>query len=590
MVTNGGQHDPQYASAEEVDSIRHTLNMFMKEQDLHNKTVTKQLEQLLGYLSKSQLPPEDKGSTVKTRGPKLTFPEFEGEDPAGWIRKSEKYFEMVGVPNEERVSVAIIYIKGRAEYWWRGYPKLRNSLLFKNFVQLGKQLYSVILVPNDQGREEVAVIEDSDQNEQEDSFWGSTFILKINMGSKIATALVDTGSDTSFITPKFALKANCAIQPAPKIQVAAADGTKMLSENYYKNCTYKIQGHQFQSNFRLLAVQGYDIILGADWIYTHSPIDGRELITFEDETFPANNSLISSNKLQLLLQQGAVGALLLLINTTPTNTPPSDTLLPVAIQTLLNQYQDIFQEPTQLPPPRSIDHTIPLVDATKTIHQRPYRLPYHKKNAMEDLISQLLQSQMIRPSVSPYSSPVILVKKKDGAWRLCVDYRNLNANTIKNKYPIPIIEDLLDELHGAKIFSKIDLRSGYHQIRMHPVDIYKIAFTTHLGHFEYLVMPFGLTNAPAFTLTTQFIFDKSIGSHALQIVFDILRKHSLYAKTIIFGSHNQHPRSSYLSTMVFSHRTESLFGVNRIDEALKKDAFQWGPLQTQDMIDNTTCQ
>lgn len=144
-----------------------------------------------------------------------------------------------------------------------------------------------------------------------------------------------------------------------------------------------------------------------------------------------------------------------------------------------------------------MDHTIPLSSDSRITAQRAYRLPHNKKDTLETLIEQLLKSNFIRPSMSPFSSPVILVKKKDGTWQMCVDYRHLNAGTIKNKYPIPIIEDLLDELCGAKYFSKIDLRSGYHQIRMHPDDIHKTAFTTHLGHFEYLVMPFGLMNAPA---------------------------------------------------------------------------------------------
>lgn len=176
--------------------------------------------------------------------------------------------------------------------------------------------------------------------------------------------------------------------------------------------------------------------------------------------------------------------------------PSESELLPPEVRQILDNFSEVFESPKGLPPRREYDHSIRLMPRATPVAKRPYRIPPHLKDELEKQITEMLESGVIRPSNSPFSSPVIMVKKKDGTWRMVIDYRHLNALTIKAKYPIPIIDELLDELAGAAWFSKLDLRAGYHQIRLAPREEFKTAFQTYIGHFEFTVVAYGLTGAP----------------------------------------------------------------------------------------------
>jgi hypothetical protein len=184
--------------------------------------------------------------------------------------------------------------------------------------------------------------------------------------------------------------------------------------------------------------------------------------------------------------------------------------------------------PPRKPLDRGFEHTIELQVGATSVITAPYRHPKRFKDEIEKAIKELLAMGHIRPSMSPFASSVVLVLKKDGTLQMCIDYRALNKKTIKNRYPIPRIDELMDELHGVVFFTKIDLRSGYHQISIREQYIEKTAFRCHFGHFEFLVLPFGLTNTPAtFQSCMNHIFIGQLRKYLMAFFDDIL----IYSRT-----------------------------------------------------------
>ncbi|KAI3772311.1 hypothetical protein L6452_03493 [Arctium lappa] len=323
--------------------------------------------------------------------------------------------------------------------------------------------------------------------------------------SNYAKVLFDSGANRSFVSPNFVHKMN----EKPKklkheLKVEVADNSQILVEEVYDESSIVIDGQSFPLRMYPMGMGEFDVIVGMDWL-------------------ASNDAHIVCNKKLIRIAQ------------------PGKEEIVVSISGRLNHFAS----------ERQVDFCIDLVPGVAPIARAPYRLAPAKMKEMMTQLQELLDKGFIRPSTSPWGAPVLFVQKKDGSMRMCIDYRELNKLTVKNKYPLPRIDDLFDQLQGESYFSKIDLRSGYHQLKVREEDVPKTAFCTRYGHYEFLVMPFGLTNAPAAFMDLMnrvcspfldkyvivfiddiLIYSRSKEDHEthLRAILELLKREKLYAK------------------------------------------------------------
>jgi RNase H-like domain found in reverse transcriptase/Reverse transcriptase (RNA-dependent DNA polymerase)/Integrase zinc binding domain/Chromo (CHRromatin Organisation MOdifier) domain/Retroviral aspartyl protease len=405
------------------------------------------------------------------------------------------------------------------------------------------------------------------ENVEESRSDENVILLKGVVGGYPVQILVDSGSTGNFMSEKVATVAGFAtIRDDSRILEFANGETREISR---KTKPLRLQLGEFHARTTFdVAPVTYDLVLGRPWLAQFNPsidwklpevkvtVKGKQytlpLATQVGQTSGESTSdskMISAIQLKRLARKKDHQVMLAIVRPSE-EYAKSDASHP-GFMKLKKEYEVLFSDDFQLPPRRDVDHKIELEKGAKPPHGTTYRMSYLELDELKKQLMELLEKGFIRPSKSPFGAPVLFVKKKDGSLRLCVDYRALNKLTIKNRYPLPRIEELFDRLHGAKVFSRIDLRSGYHQIRIAEGDVPKTAFRTRYGHFEFLVMPFGLTNAPATFMTAmnnifrpyldQFVvvflddilvYSKNDEEHLehLRKVFDILKQHKFYVK------------------------------------------------------------
>ncbi|KAF3676518.1 putative zinc finger CCCH domain-containing protein 19-like isoform X2 [Capsicum annuum] len=367
------------------------------------------------------------------------------------------------------------------------------------------------------------------RQEQEDSPDVVTGMLRVFYFN--VYVLMDLGSSLSYVTPwvdvNFEINAEKILE---SFLVSTPIGKSVVAKQVYRKCPITILNRIMFEDLIELDMVDFDIILVFEW----------------PESFVAPKShFISYLKAKKLISKGCIYHLVRVKNA------KFETLTIQSIS-IVNEFLDIFSKDLpRVPPDREIEFGIYLLPDAQPISIPLYRMAPAKLKELKEQFKDLLDKGFIRPSVSPWGAPVLFVQKKNGSSRMCIDYRQLNKVTVKNKYPLPRIDDLFDQLQRASYFSKIDLRFGYHQLKVRECDIPKTAFHTRYGHFEFLVISFGLTNAPAAFMDLMnrvfrqyldmfvivfiddiLVYSQNGNDHAdhLRIVLQTLRDHQLFAK------------------------------------------------------------
>jgi hypothetical protein len=340
-------------------------------------------------------------------------------------------------------------------------------------------------------------------------------------GRQQVRILIDSGATKNMVSKTLADTALYAKLAQQKTTFRFANGAQYESNTYCPGVAVQLQGYAVKLPLLVCDLRGIDIVLGLEWLRETNPkIDWR------------TGEITLQNEQESMYDKTNVDS----INTS-TTLPGVNSDTPAELQKIIEENIEVFQAPTGLPPVRADhDHKITIQEGAQPPYRYPFRLSTAETAELEKQLKELLNKQHIRVSNSPYGAPALFAKKKDGGLRLCIDYRALNKVTVKDRYPLPVIGTVLDRLRGATVFSKMDCRAGYHQLRVREEDTPKTTFVTHMGAYEWRVLPMGLCNAPA---TFQRLMNEIVGGFSFAAVYldDVI----VFSATV--EEHTEHVRT-----------------------------------------------